>query len=90
MNHHILYNKKLFLEQVIEKLGAYPIDYAEKLQTIRKTGNILDPHLQAGVLLLLSFREKNSPEKENPPSPPLEKGGWGDFQTKQKGSSFFG
>ena len=57
MNHHVLYNKKQFLEQVTEKLGAYPIDYAEKLQTIREMGNPPDPHLQAGVLLLLYFRE---------------------------------
>lgn len=57
MNHHVLYNKKQFLEQVTEKLGAYPIDYAEKLQTIREMGKPPDPHLHAGVLLLLYFRE---------------------------------
>lgn len=64
MNYHVLYNKELFLKQVTEKLGASPIDYAEKLQSIRKTGDTIDPHLQAGVLLLLSFCENNPPEKE--------------------------
>ena len=89
MNNHVLYNKKLFLEQVTEKLGAYPIDYAEKIQTIREMGNPPDPHLQAGVLLLLYFRENKPLGKENPLSPPFGKGGLGGFSNETEGEFFF-
>jgi len=64
MNNRVLYNKKQFLEQVTEKLGAYPIDYAEKLQTTMDVGNPPDHHQHAGVLLLLYFRENKSSGNE--------------------------
>ena len=60
MDYPILCNKKKFLERVTEKLGVYPIAYAEKLQTIRGTENYSNRGRCAGVLLLLYFR-KNSP-----------------------------
>jgi 8-oxo-dGTP pyrophosphatase MutT (NUDIX family) len=63
MNHDVLYNKELFLEQTIERLGTNPIDYAEKLEVAGQKGQIIDHQLKAGVLLLLSFCENNTPDK---------------------------
>jgi 8-oxo-dGTP pyrophosphatase MutT (NUDIX family) len=89
MNYPILHNKKQFLEQVTKKLGTYPIDYAEKLQTIGEMENPSNHRLHAGVLLLLYFRENKSPEKENPPSPSFGKGGLGGFSNGTEGEFFF-
>jgi hypothetical protein len=57
--HHLLPpSKELFMEQVINKLGAGPSDFSEKLRLIRENPDSSDPLLPAGVLLPLFFREK--------------------------------
>ncbi len=61
MDHGIIYNKKLFLTEVTEKLGTNPIDYPDRTRTINEARNSSNGHLRAGVLLLLFFRENNFP-----------------------------
>jgi len=50
---------------VTAKLGAYPIDYAEKLRAAGKSEDAQNHQQYAGVLLLLYFRKYNSPADDN-------------------------
>lgn len=48
--------KEQFLQQAIEKLGVYPIDFSDNYQHIQKTSALSSPYQAAGVLLLLYFQ----------------------------------
>ncbi|MGD0274647.1 MAG: hypothetical protein ABSB79_01100 [Syntrophales bacterium] len=56
----ILTDRKNFPQRVIDRLGASPIDFREKWQSIQISGHDQDNHLAAGVLLPLQFIHHNS------------------------------
>lgn len=51
-----LSNKEQFLTLIVERLGKYPIDFAEKMHFIQSSDKAEESHFAAGVLLLLHFR----------------------------------
>ena len=51
-----LSNKNSLLPLVIDRLGKYPSDFTEKMNTLQPTGTAGEKHSAAGVVLLLHFK----------------------------------
>ncbi len=60
-----LSKKEQFLTLIVERLGEFPIDFAEKMRFIKSASRTEESHLAAGVLLLLHFRSNSKSPIDN-------------------------